>query len=461
MTADNLSTLVARHVRAARFEDLPGEVVDATKRSLLDAVGVTLAASGLGEACGAFAGIAREAEAPAGASVIGHGFRAPPGLAAFANGAMAHALDYEDTFDPALVHPNAAVVPAALALAETGRADGRRLLTAIALGCDLACRIALAVEGHDRKQAGGFSVRFMGGAFGAAAAAGMLLDLSEEELKQALAGTLFQAAFTSEAFSHPPSHMRGVREAFAARAGVVAAQLAKGGVVAFDQPFEARHGLFGLHTAGGFERDVLLGGLGRTFHGGAVSFKPWPSCRGTHAFIEAALGLREAHGIDPDRVASVHATVSPFFAGLCEPAPRKRRPETAIGAKLSLPFTVAAALRAGRLDLASFLPDALRDGATLALADRIDHEVEPAWPTAEATRGRLAIRMADDAEFVRQVDVPLGHPDRPMSDMALREKFLACAAYARIPIAPAEAGRIAAALLSAETMPDMSALFAR
>lgn len=443
---EGLSTIIARHLCNASVSDLPDDVVAATRRSLLDAVGVSLAASGLGEGCAAFADLAREAATSRGAMVIGYGFRAPPSLAAFANGAMAHALDFEDTFDPVLVHPNAAVVPAALAVAEAQGADGKKLLRAIAIGCDLACRIALAVEGHDRKQAGGFSVRFMAGAFGAAAAAGILLDLSQEELKQALAGTLFQAAFTSEAFTHAASHMRGVREAFAARAGVSAAQLAKSGVVAFDQPFEARHGLFGLYTDGAFERGALLEELGRNFHGARVSFKPWPSCRGTHAFIEAALDVRTAHGIDPDGIAEVRATVSPFFSGLCEPVDRKRRPQTAIGAKLSLPFTVATALATARLDLGSFQPHALRDPRILALADRVEHETEPAWTTDQATRGRLSVRMANGEVHVGEVDVPLGHPDRPMDDDALREKFLVCAAHARTPLAPAEAVRIATAI---------------
>ena len=135
-------------------------------------IAVAIAASALGERAHAFAEIARDASNPHGATVIGFGFKAAPAMAAFANGAMAHALDYEDTFDAALVHPNAAVVPAALALAESSAGvAGSDLLLAIAAGADLTCRLGLAIEGHERP---GMGTRFMCGAFGATAGYGVV-----------------------------------------------------------------------------------------------------------------------------------------------------------------------------------------------------------------------------------------------------------------------------------------------
>jgi len=151
---EGLSRQIARHVVGTGFDDLPVPVVDVTRRSLLDAIGVTLAASSLGEGASAFAELARGAQSERGATVIGFGFKAAPEMAAFANGAMAHALDYEDTFDAALMHPNAAVIPAALAVAESlGTVSGRDLIAAIAVGADLTCRLGAAVDGHetDRK----------------------------------------------------------------------------------------------------------------------------------------------------------------------------------------------------------------------------------------------------------------------------------------------------------------------
>jgi 2-methylcitrate dehydratase PrpD len=453
---DGLSRRIAQHVVCTSFADLPPRVVAVTKQSLLDAIGVTLAASSLGEGSAAFAALAREAQADRGATVIGFGFKAAPAMAAFANGAMAHALDYEDTFDPALMHPNAAVVPAALALAETlGTVSGRELIAAIAIGADLTCRLGAAVDGHETR---GLSGRFLSGTIGATTAAAKLLGLEEERLMQAWALAMFQAAFPMQAFADPGSHMRAVREASAAKAGVVAARLAAAGVKAFEKPLEARYGFFGLVTEGKTDWDRLTDGLGETFQGAEVSFKPWPSCRGTHAFIEAALALSQAHGLRPGDIAGADTVVSPFFRDLVEPPARKQRPETAIDAKFSIPFTVAAALRDGRVDLDSFTPEALRDPGVLELASRVAHRIEPAWPTAEATRGDLRLCLTDGREFVMSVRDPLGHPANPMSPEAMRAKLAECARHARVPLRPGGAEAIAAAIDRLDTADSVAGL---
>ena len=432
----DLSHDIARHVTAAQP---PARALSVAERSLLDAIGVTFAASALGERAEAFADIAREASSPGGASVIGFGFRAAPAMAAFANGAMAHALDYEDTFDPALVHPNAAVVPAALALAESrAGVAGSDLLRAIATGADLTCRLGLAIEGRERP---GMGTRFMCGAFGATAAAGRLLGLSAEELVHAFALVMFQGSFNGEAMSYASSHMRAVREAFAAKAGIVAAMLAKAGVRAFDRPFEGQYGFFGL-SADGYD-PAAFDGLGREFLGVEVSFKPWPSCRGTHAYVEAALALKAEHAFGAAAIERAETVVSPFFRSLSEPPERKRRPQTAIDAKFSIPYTLAVALHDGKVGLDAYRPDRLEDESLRALADRIDHRVEERWTTQEATRGILSLRLRDGRAFTRSIAAPLGHPDHPMSDRSLRAKFIENAGYARVPLAPGQAERIA------------------
>jgi 2-methylcitrate dehydratase PrpD len=453
---DGLSHQIARHVVGTGFDDLPAHVVDVTRRSLLDAIGVTLAASSLGEGASAFAALAREARAERGATVIGFGFKAAPAMAAFANGAMAHALDYEDTFDPALMHPNAAVIPAALAVAESlGTVSGRDLIAAIAIGADLTCRLGAAVDGHETR---GLSGRFLSGAIGATTAAAKLLALDEQRLMQAWALVMFQAAFPTEAFAYPGSHMRAVREAFAAKGGVIAARLAAAGVEAFDRPLEAPGGFFGLVTEGEIDAARLMQGLGTTFDCAEVSFKPWPSCRGTHAFIEAALNLSLAHGLRPDDVVRADTVVSPFFRALVEPPARKQRPETAIDAKFSIPFTVATALQNGRVTLDSFAPDAIRNPAVLDLASRVGHTIESSWPTVEATRGDLRLQLRDGREFSMSIRDPLGHPANPMSAQAFHSKFAECARHAHTPLPLGRADTIAAMIDKLETINNITGL---
>lgn len=443
--AMDLSKAIAAHLIDTRFEDLPERAVAATKKSLLDAVGVTLAASSLGEACGPFATIASGAAGQGGATAIGFGFRTSPAMAAFVNGSMAHSLDYEDTFDPALVHPNAAVVPAALALAETTPwVTGRDLLTAVALGADLTCRLGLAI---DEQQGPG--ARSMCGTFGATAAAGKLLGLDREQFVHAFALSMFQSGFPAEASRYAASHMRGVREAFAAQAGVVSAQLAAGGVRAFDTPFEGR-----------YDEVVLLDQLGQRYEGVNVSFKPWPSCRGTHSFIEAALGLCSDHAVTSDLVRSAHVVISPFFQSLCAPAERKQRPQTVIDAKFSVPFTLATALVEQGVTLDSFTDMKMVDPYVLTLAAAVDHEVDERIPTHEANHGVLTLHLRDGRSLTREIRNPLGHPDNPMSSLALAEKFAACAGYARVPLAAGGAERIRDAIANLEQLEEVAGFLA-
>jgi len=269
---------------------------------------------------------------------------------------------------------------------------------------------------------------------------------------------LFQTTFPAETMAYAPSHMRAVREAFPAQAAVNAAQLAKRDLRAFDQPFEGKHGFFGLYTDG-FDETALMRDLGEVFEGANVSFKPWPSCRGTHAYIEATLALMSEHAIDADAVERVDTIVSPFFRALSEPPERKRRPQTAIDAKFSIPYTVAVALQDRGVGLDAFQPARLKDPDLLRLADRVDHTIEERWTTREATRGTLHLRLRDGRSYSKSVFAPLGHPDNPMTEAALRKKFFECAAYARIPLAPGQADSIADRIERLELLTDVAALF--
>jgi 2-methylcitrate dehydratase PrpD len=452
-----LSRRLARHIAATSFERLDDVTVTATKRSILDAVGVMIAASGLGEGCGAFAEIARASGAGP-STILGHGIQASPVMAAMANGAMAHALDFEDTHDATLVHPHAAAVPAALALAESmGHVGGRDLITAIASGADLACRLALGFA--EPTQGRGYFLTPMLGMYAAAAACGKLLALTEGELLEAFALASSQAVLSDELATYAPSHLRAVRDAFTAKAGLLGALLAKQGVRAFDRPFEARGGLYGLHGNGRFDAERALTDLGRVYEGARVSFKPWPACRGCHAHIEAALKLARKHRLQPTDIAQVHITVSGFFAHLCEPPEQKAQPPTAIAAKFSAPFTVALALRNGGVTLGDFEPARLQDREIQALAARISYTVEKSWTGAAATRGTVKTGTTAGETSIEAIEFPLGHPRNPMPHDAVITKFRDCVRHARQLVDAAATERLIDRINHLETVKDVRAIF--
>jgi 2-methylcitrate dehydratase PrpD len=456
--SDDLSERLAAHIIRTRFEDIPEAAVAVTKRSIVDAVGVMLAASGLGEGCEAFAELARETNDTGPCTVWGFGFGSAPVMAAFANGAMAHAMDFEDTHDATLVHPHAATVPAAIAVAQAlGGVGGKDLITAIALGADLNCRLALGLE--ENPDTYGWFMMPMLGTYGATAAAAKLLGLSGDQLVHAFSLAFCQAVCSGELKRDPSSHLRAVRDGFSAKAGVTGAYLAKRGVRGFGHPFEGEAGFYGQYAGGRYNRAAVLGGLGERFETVDISYKPWPSCRGTHAFVEAALTLCRAEGITADDVASLHATVSPFFANLCEPKAQKCRPETAIDAKFSIPFTTAAALLHGTIEFGHYASDALSDPAVTELAEKFTHRVEADWVREKSTYGALEIRTKEGASHACRIETPLGHPANPITNEALAAKFADCAAHARVPLAPRRLAVIAGSVETLEVCEDVREVF--
>ncbi len=427
----SLSLALARHVVNLQFEHLPPRVVASARASIADTIGVALAAGTLGEAAAAFADLARAS--PRGASTV-LGFQAPcgPDMAAFVNGAMSHALDFEDTHDGGLVHPTGTALFAALAVAEDlNHVSGKALITAVAAGADLTCRLALAMDDETRH---GWSIRPLLGAYGAAAAAGRLYQLTAEQMVQAFAFAFCQATSSSGFMAYSASHMREIRDAFAARAGVSSAQLAQRNIQCYDQPFEGKQGLYAQYCRGEYHEQRLVQALGEVFEGANVSFKPWPSCRGTHAFIEAALRLKQTTGIEPHDIEHIEASVSPLFRILTEPLPQKRRPSTANDAKFSLPYTVAVALMRGHVGLSDYFPDTLTQTAVLAVADKVQCTVNPEWGFARSLWGTLTLRLHNGQSHTLSVREPLGHPSNPMSPQQLAEKFADCARYAPTPL---------------------------
>jgi 2-methylcitrate dehydratase PrpD len=382
---------------------------------------------------------------------------APAVLAALANGAMAHALDYEDAFDGAPLHPNASLVPAVIALAQAHPpVSGGALLAAIAIGCDVSCRIALSLR--QRLEDGGWYPPPILGAFGAVAGAARILKLTPRQLLDAWSMLLLQNSCAGEIKHDRDTVIRAVREAFPAQVAVQVALLARGGVRGFDAPLEGRDGFFRLFAANHYDSDTLLLDLGQRWHIEALSFKPWPSCRGTHAAIECALQLRaQVGGAD---IREMQIKGCEVHRMLAEPPERKRAPQTAIDAKFSLPFTVATAMATGGVGLDSFTAGGLHDEAVLQLARRTSFSLRPDWGIDQAVSGAVQVTLTDGRVLRREVLDPRGSPARPLADEELVAKFVDCAGRARQPLDPGPASELAKRILDLSNDADAGNLVA-
>lgn len=456
--AEEITSGVTRLYASLDARNLPANARTAAKRVLLDATGVMLGASGVSREVDTFVAVARSMGAGP-CSILGSRHKVSPAMAALANGAMAHALDYEDTFDPVPGHPNASLVPALLALAQfRGGVDGSRFLAALVAGCDLACRMGLGL-GQKMEVGGWYPPPILGG-HGATLGAAHLLGLDPRQMADALSLALCQVTMPGEIKYSQRSVIRAVREAFPAQAAVQAALLAEHGLAGFEQPLEGRQGFFALYAGGKFSPEVLLAPFDGHFWIEEMTFKAWPSCRGTHPFVEMALALRSENRFAVEDISAILVGIGPMQRMLVEPLARKRGPEVAIDAKFSVPFCTASALLYGTIGLDSFGERQLRDPAVLALAAKVDFVEPEGARNWRGDAGTLEIRLADGRHFSASLDRARGTPQNPLSEAELVDKFVDCASRAAVPMAEPQARELAARFLALEECRDVGALLA-
>lgn len=448
------SLALARYVERTRFEDLPADVVEMTKRALLDAIGVSLAASGLEPACKPFIDLALESGSRGEAAILGTGQRAAVALAAMANGSLAHAMDYEDAHEATRTHPNAAAIAAALPLAEHVGASGRELITAVALGCDVVCRLARALVSEGAPPPGFYQPAIVG-TFGAATVAAKLLKLNTEQILDAWSLALCQNSCSGEIQNSPDSTLRAVREGPCARVGIESAQLAAKGVRGFGAPFEGQSGFFVMY-AGGIQRDTLLADLGVRFAGRDVSFKAWPSCRDTHMYVQAALELLAERAFDADAIESITAFATPQQMIVLEPADQKRRPRTAIAGKFSLYYTLATTFVDRRVDFGSFASAALARPDVLALADKVSYRI-----VAGKLTDVIEVTLRDGTVRRRAVAAVYGSPAAPLPLEALQKKFIDCGLQARRALTATQLQQVAKSILALDQASNVRSLLSQ
>lgn len=447
-----LSARLAGHAIGFDARTLSPSVVRATERAILDGIGVMLAASGESADVRPFVDWVRDNPGPPKAVILGFNSRVSAAQAALANGAMAHALDYEDAFDLALLHPNASLLPAALAALQSRGTpcSGREFLSAVALGCDLTCRLGLSLRLP--LEAGGWYPPPILGAFGATLAAARLAGLDARRLCDAWSLLLAQNSCPGEIRFSAGSTMRAIREAFPAHAAFTSVELAARGVRGFEAPLEGKAAFYALFVRGEYDSAALLDALGERFWIEQLSFKRWPCCRGTHAYIEAAQCLRRAHVFavqDIERIVCIGGDLQQM---LSEPLSQKGSPRTTIAAKFSIPFTVALALSQEEVTLDSFAPGTLHDPDLLALAAKCEFQLEP--QRSSPAGGELRMRLRDGRNLHHAIARALGEPARPLSDAALREKFIDCASRAANPMERARAALCADHILALDEAAD-------
>lgn len=401
------------------------------RRQFIDTIGVAIPGAAEPATRKVFAAVREWGAGPC--AVIGSKVRLAAPWAALVNGTAAHALDFDDNFDPAKAHASAVLVPAILPLAEQEGASGRACLDAYLVGLQIMGRVGQGLNPIHRNR--GWHATGTVGAIGAAAASARLLRLPEREATYALSiATSMAGGFMSQ-FG---TMTKPLHAGFAAKAGIMAASLARAGV---DAGFGALDGPTGMNRLMvGPDLEELRAALTHIEHGQTLRFesesvgepllilsnglkvKRFPNCGSAHRAMDALLELRERLGFAADKIAEVrvHAPATHLANLMYE------RPQTVAQAKFSLEFALATIALRGRCSLAEFDQATVSDPAVRALYPRIRRfpveKGEGEFPT------RVEVALKDGSEASTEVAWPAGSLASPFTEAQMWTKFDECAA---------------------------------
>jgi 2-methylcitrate dehydratase PrpD len=419
----------ARFVLGLALDRVPPPVAAKATSLALDTLGSCLASS-REEFGKAVLQAAERLGGPQESTLIGTKARAGAASAALANATLAHGLDFDDTREDAIVHTGCVAVTTALAVGEALGASGRAVLEAMIAGVELMCRVGLAVPG--RFHARHYHPTSLTGGFAAAAVAGKLYGLTEDQLVHAFGICGSQAGGIIE-YLADGSWTKRLHPGWAAHAGVAATVLARSGFTGPETVFEGAHGFYQAF-AGGYEEprlDALLATLGRTWELAELTLKPYPCGSIAQPYMDCALRLREQHRIKPEEIAGIRCrTAEGPIPRLWEPLASKHSPQNGYAAKFSLPYLLALMLVKGRATLAEFTDEAARDQAVLAVAGKVGYEVDATIDYPRQFIGHVAVRLRDGRLLEACQDHPRGGPDFPLTREQVEAKFLGNAALA-------------------------------
>lgn len=446
----------ARFVLGLRLDAVPAPVVAKATELVLDILGSCLASArqDFGRA------VLRTCEALGGAhesTLIGAKAKVGAANAVLANGTLAHGLDFDDTREDAIVHTGSVAVTTALAVGEALGASGGAVLEALIAGVEVMCRVGLAVPGkfHARH----YHPTALCGSFAAAAVAGKLHGLTEDQLVHAFGICGSQASGVIE-YLADGTWTKRLHPGWAAHAGVVAALLARSGFSGPQTVFEGAHGFYAAF-AGGVEESrlgPLTDSLGTSWELQQLTFKPYPCGSIAHPYMDCALRLRERHGVRPDDIAEVRCrTAAGPVPRLWEPLSAKHRPPNGYASKFSLPYLLAVIFVKGRATLAEFTDEAVSDRAVLDVAGRVSYELDPTIDYPRQFIGHVAVRLRDGRLLEEGQDHPRGGPDFPMTLDELRAKFRGNAALAMPDAQASGVIRTVEALATAAHLNDLMA----
>lgn len=446
---ETVGDILAAHMARTSLRDIPADAVRAAKEVMLDTLAVAWAATDLPGSRPLYDLAVREGGAKD-ATLFAYGERVPAGAAALVNGTYAAALDYDCLHEGSVMHCDAVILPAALAMAEREGASGEEFLCAITLGNDLACRLGLS---HRENPAAWFASSVYG-SIAAAAVAAKLLKLDARGIRNAMGIAFSNAAGTRQPIIER-SFTKRMQTAFAAQTGIQAALLAQTGVNGPAAFLEGEAGVWKLYGKG--DVDAVLDGLGKKYLNAEISLKKFPSCAGNHCAIEGASRIVHQNGLKPSDIKHARLIVTPFIEKITG-QPFNPGDDPQVDAQFNLYYSVASVLLRGHLKIEDIQPPAVFDPAVKPMIERIEMVVDRSLNT-KLSPVTVEIATQDGRTFREQIRHLPGTPESPLSADEVQEKFDACTSLGVDPLEADRARLLMDRVRGLEAVSDMRQFF--
>ena len=409
--------IVAKFVTDVKPEDLSAPIKLKLKELLLDYVGVAAAAStGADSTDAILRGIMNFDSTPGSNTVFNMGQKYTPRVAALLNGALSHSFDFDDTFAPGCLHPGTAIISATLAEAELINSNTAAVLTALAVGYEVVCRIAMQLADGSYKR--GFHNTATAGIFGCISAIGSLRGSSAFTVEMAF-GLAASKAAGSMQFLENGSWNKRLHPGFAAYDAFLCLSLAEAGVVGAEKCLEGRFGIFHAYSCREPDLELLVKDLKKQWFFTGTALKPFAACRMTHGAIDLASDL--ATSIGRDGVESITVTIRDGCWNIVGvPSSNKIHPQNIVDAQFSMYYQVAVAWLYGA-GAGWSVYEKLGDSQVDALAGKITVVGSSEIDGLETT---MTVKWVNGTSKSVSLHRPLGEPSNPFTKDRVDEKFL-------------------------------------